>query len=118
MISCIDFNKETLGRDLNQFPDEIDIHRKIDRFVEDYHKNKKRKSRRTKTNAVSLPRNNESELNITIKDEDMTGDIKKESRSFMMSHTKYSHNDQRISKHSPDFPKSTGHHQMHSVSAK
>src|SRR5690349_5734669 len=60
MISCIDFKKSSLETPTADFKDEEDIHKKIDRFVEDYHKTKKRK-----TSAISAPKDAASVLNIS-----------------------------------------------------
>lgn len=119
MISCIDFNKDSLGRDPNQFPDEEDIHKKIDAYVENFNKKKKQQSKRhkSKVSTVSAPRNETSQLDICITPDPRVEEVKLEKYVSKEHLAQQSQEAVRISKHSRNFPKTTGH-QMHSTEAK
>ena len=55
MISWIDFKGETIGKDDTQFPNEEDIQRKINKYVEEFHE-ETRKTRRNKSKGGSVIR--------------------------------------------------------------
>jgi hypothetical protein len=113
MITWVDFKKETLDRDPNQFPDEEDIHRKIDKYVENYHK-EKQKHRRKRSNIVSWSHNDEDYEDFRKgKSSNNIAEIQNKLQIAIPVQDQQSQGDQRVSKHSPEFPK-TKNQQAHS----